>query len=84
MISVKPFLFCTQAQVQDQLGQFNEALKALDKAEGAVPDDPHIPYVRAVVLKNHGLNEEARAAANRALKIQPAFQPSRDLLRALE
>ena len=77
-----PFL-CAQAQVQDQLGQLNEALKTLGRAEAAVPDDPHIPYVRAMILVRNGRNDEARAAANRALKIQPDFQPAMELLQKL-
>jgi hypothetical protein len=77
-----PFL-CKQAEVQDQLGQLNEALKTLDRAESAVPDDPHIPYVRATILERNGRNDEARAAANRALKIQPDFQPAVILLQKL-
>jgi hypothetical protein len=27
-----------------------EALKTLDQAEAGVPNDPHIPYVRAMIL----------------------------------
>ena len=77
-----PFL-CTQAQVQDQLGQQTEALKTLDQAEAAVPDDPHIPYVRAMILKRNGRNDEARVAANRALEIQNSFDPARLLLQKL-
>jgi Flp pilus assembly protein TadD len=77
-----PFL-CTQAQVQDQLGQLAEALKTLDQAEAAVPDDPHIPYVRAVILARNGRNDEARAAAMRAVKIKPDFQPALQLLQKL-
>ncbi len=77
-----PFL-CTQAQVQDQLGQLAGALKTLDQAEAAVPDDPHIPYVRAMILARNGRNEEAKAAVNRALKLQPGFQPALGLLNNL-
>jgi tetratricopeptide (TPR) repeat protein len=77
-----PFL-CTQAQVQDQLGQLAEALKTLDQAEAAVPDDPHIPYVRAVILERNGRNAEARLAANRAMKMNPDFQAARQLLQRL-
>ncbi len=73
-----PFL-CAQAQVQDQLGQLAEALKTLDQAEAAVSDDPHISYVRAVILKRNGRNDEARVAAKRALEIQPGFQPAMKL-----
>jgi Flp pilus assembly protein TadD len=76
---ISPPFLCTQAQVQDQLGQFGEALKTLDRAEGAVADDPHIPYVRAIILLRHGRNEEAKAVVNRALEIQPGFQPMVEL-----
>ena len=75
-----PFL-CTQAQVQDQLGQLTEALKTLDQAETGVPDDPHIPYVRAMILKRNGQNDEAKTAMNRALSIQSNFSPARAQLR---
>ena len=75
-----PFL-CAQAQVQDQLGQLAEALKTLDQAEAAVPDDPHIPCVRAMILKRNGRDDEAKAAVNRALKLQPDFQPAVQILK---
>ena len=77
-----PFL-CTQAEVQDQLGQLPEALKTLDQAEAGVPDDPHIPYVRAMILARNGHNDEARAAAKRAVKMKPVFQPALQLLERL-
>jgi tetratricopeptide (TPR) repeat protein len=78
-----PFL-CTQAEVQDQLGQLPEALKTLDQAEAGVSDDPHIPYVRAMILARNGHNDEAKAAANRALKIQPDFRPAVELRQKLQ
>ena len=77
-----PFL-CTQAEVQDQLGQVAAALKTLDQAEAAVPDDPHIPYVLAMILARNGRYDEARTAANRALKIQFDFKPALELLQSL-
>jgi predicted CXXCH cytochrome family protein len=77
-----PFL-CTQAEVQDQLGQLSAALKTLDQAEAAVPDDPHIPYVRAMILARNGRDDEARIAANRSLKIQPDFKLASELLQKL-
>ena len=48
-----PFL-CAKAELEDQLGLLNEALKTLDQAQKAVPDDHHIPYVRAMILKRNG------------------------------
>ena len=77
-----PFL-CAQAQVEDQLGHLSEALNTLDRAESAVPNDPHIPYVRAMILAHNGRYDEARVAVNRTLKIQPDFQPALELLRSL-
>ena len=74
-----PFL-CSQAQVQDELGQLAEALKTLDQAETAVPDDPHIPYVRALILKRNGRNDEASKALQKSLIIQPLFEPAKALL----
>ncbi len=76
---ISPPFLCTQAQVQDQLGQLPEALKTLDHAEAAVPDDPHIPYVRAMILMRNGRNDEAKTAVDRALQIQPDFQPAQRL-----
>ena len=74
-----PFL-CAQAQVQDQLGQLPEALKTLDQAEAGVPDDPHVPYVRAMILARNGHYDEARASAKRALAVRRDFQPALALL----
>jgi len=77
-----PFL-CAQARVQDQLGQLPEALKTLDQAAAAVSDDPHIPYVRALILARNGRYDEARASANQALAMQRNFQPALALLQKL-
>ena len=77
-----PFL-CAQAQVQDQLGQLPEALKTLGQAAAAVPDDPHVPYVRAKILVRNGRYDEARASANQALTLQASFQPALALLEKL-
>lgn len=67
-----PFL-CTQAQVQDRLGQLPDALKTLDQAEAAVPDEPHIPYVQATIWALDGQHDKARVSANRARAIQRNF-----------
>ena len=77
---ISPPFLCAQAQVQDQLGQRSEALRTLDRAEAAVPDDPHIPYMRAVILKRNGRNDEAKVAIQQSLKIQRDFQPALELL----
>lgn len=78
-----PFL-CTQAEVQDHLGQLADALKTLDQSEAAAPDDPHIPYVRAMILARNQRNDEAKTAVKRALAIQPDFQPALQLLQKLQ
>lgn len=59
------------------------ALDALIRAESLQPNDPDIPYARATILIRNGRIEEARAAASRALEIQPAYEPARQLLRSL-
>jgi Flp pilus assembly protein TadD len=56
------------------------ALDALMRAESADPNDPQIPYARATVLAQLGRLDDARAAARRALEINPAFSPAAELL----
>jgi Flp pilus assembly protein TadD len=80
---ISPPFLCTQAEVQDQLGELGEALKTLNRAEAGVADDPYIPYVRAMILARNGRYDEARTAAKRTLAIQNDFQPALDLLRSL-
>jgi predicted Zn-dependent protease len=76
---ISPPFLCTQAQIEDQLGQFGDALRTLDRAEAAIPGDPHIPYVRAVILFRNGKNGGARTAVDQALRLQPDFEPARAL-----
>ncbi len=73
-----PFL-CAQAEVEDQVGQLTNALKTLDYAESVTPNDRHIPYIRATVLLRNSRYGDARTAVNRALKIQPDFEPALEL-----
>jgi len=80
---ISPPFLCAQAEVQNQLGHLSEALMTLDHAEAAVPNDPHIPYVRALILANNGRYNEAQSTAQRALKIQPDFKPATELLQRL-
>lgn len=65
------------------IGQVEESLGALDHAATLAPKDPHIPYERARTLAQAGRYTEARAAAQRALKLQSDFKPAQDLLDAL-
>jgi len=76
---ISPPFQCMQAQVLDQLGQTDRALEILKREESAMPDDPHIPYVRAVILVRNGRNAEAKTALKLALRIQPDFQPAQQL-----
>ncbi len=62
-------------------GRSEEALEALSMAEGAAPRDARIPYARATILIQLGRVEEARAAARRALELQPDLMEARELLR---
>ena len=71
---------CMSAVVLNQLGRTAEALDALTEAEKLAPQDPQIPYARAMNLARSGRLQEARAAADRALAIEGDFQPARELL----
>jgi tetratricopeptide (TPR) repeat protein len=71
------------AMLLDQMGRTSEALETLSLTEKLAPSNPQFPYSRAVILAREGRSEEARSAANRALQIQPDFQPAKDLLQGL-
>ena len=59
------------------------AVEALLRAESLDAHSPQIPYARATILARLGRTEEARAAARRALELQPAYREAADLLQAL-
>lgn len=65
-------------------GRTAEAIDALRKGEAADPTDPGIPYARATILAQLGQKQEAMAAAQRALSINPGFQEARQLLMMLQ
>jgi tetratricopeptide (TPR) repeat protein len=60
-----------------------EALEALGRAESADSSDARSPYARATILARLRKVDEARSAAQRALEIEPRFEPARELLRSL-
>ena len=60
------------------------AIESLLRAETVEPNSPRAPYARATILARLGRTEEARAAARRALEIQPAFTEASELLRTLQ
>ena len=62
------------------VGQPDEGLASLLRAESLEPTDPGIPYARATILAGLGRTAEARQAAARALEIQPGYPPARQLL----
>jgi len=64
-------------------GRTAEAMDALRKGEAADPTDPGIPYARATILAQLGQKQEAIAATQRALSINPGFQEARQLLMML-
>ncbi len=64
-------------------GQGDAAVEALIRAESAAPEDPRIPYARATILLRAGRMEEARAAAQRALELNPADANALRLLQQL-
>jgi tetratricopeptide (TPR) repeat protein len=60
------------------------ALEALTKAESLSPSSPQIPYARATILVRLQKTDEARAAARRALELQPGYTEALVLLQMLE
>lgn len=69
--------------VRDTLGQSAAALEALGQAEKLDARDPNIPFAQASILAKARRLDEARAAAERALAIQPDFIRARELLERL-
>lgn len=67
----------------NQTGRAGEALQILSQAEMATPQDPDIPYAAATIHFQLGQVPQAKAAAERALAISPAYQPAAGLLRQL-
>lgn len=63
--------------------QSQAALEALTRAESLEGRSSQIPYARATILARLGRVEEARAAARRALELQPAHPEALALLEAL-
>ena len=64
-------------------GETESALQTLSRAEAAAPGDQGIPYAQATILAQLGRTTEARAAVERALRIQPNFPDATELLRQL-
>jgi Flp pilus assembly protein TadD len=64
-------------------GQTENAIQSLLRAEAADPRAAQFPYARATILARLGRVAEARAAAGRALQLQPNYREALDLLEAL-
>ena len=60
------------------------AIAALRRGEEVTPNDASLPYARATIHARLGQIEEARAAAMRALQIQPGYQDAMMLLQSLQ
>lgn len=63
--------------------QPERAVDALVRAESADTSSPRIPYARATILMRMGRMAEARAAAQRALEIQPSYGDAIRLLQSI-
>lgn len=63
--------------------KLDQALNALMRAESLDARSPQIPYARATILARLGGTEEAKAAARRALELQPSFREATELLQGL-
>jgi len=64
-------------------GDAEGGVEALLRAEAAEPNDSRIPYARATILARLGRVFEARAAAQRALQLDPDNQSAAILLQQL-
>ena len=65
------------------LGDPAGALLALQRGEATAPADARLPYARATILARLGRTAEAKAAAQRALQIQPGQPEATALLQSL-
>lgn len=65
---------------RNALGQTEAALEALLRAEALAPNDPQIPFARATILARLGRIAEARAAAERAVEMNPGYTEAQKLL----
>ncbi len=68
---------------RNQRGQMDKAIEALLRGETADTGDPEIPYALATIFLRTGQQKEARAAAERALRIAPNYEAARQLLGSL-
>ena len=68
---------------RNSMGQPEEAIEPLLRAEALSPNDPQIPYARATILVQLERTREAKAAAARALEINPGLAKAQRLLEEL-
>ncbi|HEY3324408.1 MAG TPA: ammonia-forming cytochrome c nitrite reductase subunit c552 [Planctomycetota bacterium] len=71
------------ALAASKIDRNREALEAVKRAEELDNLSPEIPYTRAVVEVNLGHLDEARSAAEQALKLNPAYREAARLLQML-
>ncbi len=64
-------------------GRPEAGLEDLRHAEAAAPNDPRIPYAMATMLRRLGQTEDAKAAAGRALRLDPGFRDARQFLEVI-
>ena len=68
------------ALAEDKLGDTGSALEAVHKAEDLDPGEPAYPYARATIHLKRQEPQEARAALERTLQLEPSHQQARALL----
>ena len=69
--------------VRNSIGQTDGALDALSHAEAEGTNDPEIPYARATILFHAGRMQEAKSAAEQALKIDPNYADAKKLIEVI-
>jgi tetratricopeptide (TPR) repeat protein/nitrate/TMAO reductase-like tetraheme cytochrome c subunit len=69
--------------LQNQQGEAGQAIDALTRAIAIEPDEAHLYYTRATIYLGSGNPAAARLDAEKALEIQPGYQPAQQLLQTL-
>lgn len=69
---------------RNQSGQADRAIDALLRGEQAGTDDAEIPYALSTIFLRQGRTQEAKAAAERALRLAPGYGAAQQLIDSIK